>query len=116
MKHEQKNCERCGATFECKIGNITQCQCSEIVLTEATKIFLEESNFDCLCKNCLHQINEKMQMIAKLPTLKSLNNNLTEHLHYYQQGNLFVFTETYHLLRGYCCRNGCRHCPYGYNY
>jgi len=26
-----------------------------------------------------------------------------------------VFTETYHLKRGYCCKNGCRHCPYGYN-
>lgn len=26
-----------------------------------------------------------------------------------------VFTEAYHLKRGYCCKNGCRHCPYGYN-
>ncbi|WP_323756859.1 DUF5522 domain-containing protein [Roseivirga sp.] len=25
-----------------------------------------------------------------------------------------VFTEKYHLKRGYCCKNGCRHCPYGY--
>lgn len=28
-------------------------------------------------------------------------------------GNL-VFTEKYHLKRGYCCENGCRHCPYGF--
>lgn len=26
-----------------------------------------------------------------------------------------VFTEQYHLKRGYCCESGCRHCPYGYN-
>ena len=26
-----------------------------------------------------------------------------------------VFTEKYHLKRGYCCKSGCRHCPYGYN-
>jgi hypothetical protein len=26
-----------------------------------------------------------------------------------------VFTEKYHLKRGYCCQSGCRHCPYGYN-
>lgn len=26
-----------------------------------------------------------------------------------------VFTEKYHLKRGYCCEGGCRHCPYGYN-
>lgn len=23
-----------------------------------------------------------------------------------------VFTEAYHLKRGYCCENGCKHCPY----
>ncbi len=26
-----------------------------------------------------------------------------------------VFTEKYHLKRGYCCESGCRHCPYGYD-
>lgn len=25
-----------------------------------------------------------------------------------------VFTAAYHLKRGYCCKNGCRHCPYGF--
>ncbi|MGB1971385.1 MAG: DUF5522 domain-containing protein [Flavobacteriaceae bacterium] len=25
-----------------------------------------------------------------------------------------VFTEKFHLKRGYCCESGCRHCPYGY--
>ncbi|CAN5378082.1 hypothetical protein BH11BAC2_BH11BAC2_21740 [soil metagenome] len=23
-----------------------------------------------------------------------------------------VFTEKYHLKRGYCCQNGCKHCPW----
>jgi 2-iminoacetate synthase ThiH len=23
-----------------------------------------------------------------------------------------VFTEKYLLKRGYCCNNGCKHCPY----
>ena len=26
---------------------------------------------------------------------------------------LFVMTSAYLLDRGYCCDNGCRHCPYG---
>ena len=26
-----------------------------------------------------------------------------------------VFTEQYHLKRGYCCESNCRHCPYGFN-
>ena len=30
-----------------------------------------------------------------------------------ENGNL-VFTEKYHLNRGYCCKNGCRHCPWKY--
>jgi hypothetical protein len=25
-----------------------------------------------------------------------------------------VFTEQYHLRRGYCCASGCRHCPYDF--
>ncbi|WP_369427658.1 DUF5522 domain-containing protein [Pontibacter harenae] len=41
---------------------------------------------------------------------------LTEGEDYYlnEQG-LMVFTAKYHLKRGYCCQNGCRHCPYGFN-
>lgn len=26
-----------------------------------------------------------------------------------------VFKEEYHLRRGYCCKSGCKHCPYGYD-
>jgi hypothetical protein len=32
----------------------------------------------------------------------------------YFDGPYLVFTEAYHLKRGYCCESGCRHCPYGY--
>ena len=36
-KHEPRNCPRCNKTFECKVGNIAQCQCSSIVLSEEEK-------------------------------------------------------------------------------
>jgi hypothetical protein len=26
-----------------------------------------------------------------------------------------IFTEKYHLKRGYCCKSGCKHCPYGFD-
>lgn len=26
-----------------------------------------------------------------------------------------IFTEKYHLKRGYCCKSGCKHCPYDFN-
>jgi Family of unknown function (DUF5522) len=34
--------------------------------------------------------------------------------YFYYENGLMVFTEAYHLLRGYCCERGCRHCPYGF--
>jgi hypothetical protein len=33
--------------------------------------------------------------------------------HYYFENGFMVFTEAWHTQRGYCCGNGCRHCPYG---
>ncbi len=40
---------------------------------------------------------------------------LEENIDYYinEDGN-FVFTREYHLKRGYCCKNKCLHCPWGY--
>jgi hypothetical protein len=36
-----------------------------------------------------------------------------EHYYYNEEG-FIVLTARYHLERGYCCGNGCRHCPYNY--
>lgn len=33
---------------------------------------------------------------------------------YYNEEGLVVLTETYHLQKGYCCGNGCKHCPYDF--
>lgn len=39
---------------------------------------------------------------------------LKQGIDYYLDDNgLYVFTREYHLNRGYCCQNNCRHCPYG---
>lgn len=42
-------------------------------------------------------------------------NNLVEGEDYYfnEQGYI-VLTEKYHLQKGFCCGNGCKHCPYNY--
>ncbi|MEQ8238325.1 MAG: DUF5522 domain-containing protein [Cyclobacteriaceae bacterium] len=37
---------------------------------------------------------------------------LEEQDFYYTPEGFLVFTEKYHLKRGYCCNSGCRHCPY----
>jgi hypothetical protein len=35
--------------------------------------------------------------------------------YYYSPDGYIIFTEKYLLKRGYCCQNGCKHCPYGFN-
>ncbi|WP_316768287.1 DUF5522 domain-containing protein [Pedobacter frigiditerrae] len=34
--------------------------------------------------------------------------------YYFNDQGLMVFTEAYHLNRGYCCKNKCKHCPWNY--
>jgi hypothetical protein len=42
------------------------------------------------------------------------SNKLIESEDFYFENGLMVLTEKYHLKRGYCCKSGCRHCPYGF--
>ena len=48
-----KFCPRCGQLFECIPGNITECHCYGILLTEEEKKGIEQNYKDCLCANCL---------------------------------------------------------------
>lgn len=32
--------------------------------------------------------------------------------YYTTKEGYIVFTKKYHLKRGYCCNNKCKHCPY----
>ena len=52
-----KTCPRCGKTFEC-VHSI-DCWCVKVKLTDAAKAYLKEHYSDCLCKECLEEINGK---------------------------------------------------------
>lgn len=42
-----------------------------------------------------------------------MENKLIENIDYYlDEIGRMVFTQTYHLKRGYCCGNDCKHCPW----
>ncbi len=44
-----------------------------------------------------------------------MNESLKEGVDFYfNEDGFIVLTESYHLRKGYCCGNGCRHCPYEY--
>ena len=40
------------------------------------------------------------------------SSKLEEGVHYYMEGERVIFTALFHIERGQCCGNGCRHCPY----
>lgn len=111
-KHETECCPRCGILFECKVGDVMNCQCSQVVVSPKTYLFLEETEYGCLCKNCLSDI-DRMVLMAEESVFPSEPSNFVENVHYYIDAGLWVFTEFYHLSRGYCCGNHCRHCAYG---
>ncbi|HEX5155313.1 MAG TPA: cysteine-rich CWC family protein [Parafilimonas sp.] len=113
QKHEEKQCPRCSNLFECRAGDMYNCQCYAVALSDAAKLFLESTSYDdCLCKNCLLQIEQMVQFGLRHEFPKQ-GELMIEGLHYYFDNGYFVFTELYHLQRGYCCNNNCRHCAYG---
>ena len=47
--------------------------------------------------------------------MNSSNDKFIEGVDFYQNENGYtVLTEKYLLKRGFCCGNGCLHCPYNY--
>ena len=73
-KHEEVFCPICNGLFTCKMGDIANCQCNTVQLTEATVNFLAKTNLSCLCKDCLKRINQ-IVIVAKqhqFPTQKEL--------------------------------------------
>jgi hypothetical protein len=114
-----KKCTICQTEFSCGLSpEGKSCWCTDfpniIPLTEGA---------GCLCENCLRsEINERIHAFTHdlkqgkttntAVNYKSLTGKLMEGIDYYVEKGNFVFTEWYHLKRGSCCGNGCRHCPY----
>jgi Family of unknown function (DUF5522)/Cysteine-rich CWC len=103
-----KHCGRCQSKIDCYVDDINNCPCKEVKMTEKLKEFLSLTNYDCLCNNCLEALNN---LVNKTP---NESKNIDDSDDFYMDGNLFVFTELYHIKRGYCCKSNCRHCAYGY--
>lgn len=109
-----KVCDNCHEPFSCYSSG---CWCNDL-----PQIFPLDPNKDCYCRSCLKR--EVQQKIAN--TLANLSKDTfaeikklgeVEHLvegvdFYINESGYHVFTEWYHLRRGTCCGNGCKHCPY----
>ncbi|PSK95017.1 cysteine-rich CWC family protein [Taibaiella chishuiensis] len=69
--HETKSCPRCSAAFECKVGNVTACQCDGITFNDAEKDYIARNYADCLCRKCLLEIRHEIR-------LKSFNEKVNQ--------------------------------------
>jgi hypothetical protein len=119
---KNKNCSKCGTSFSCgNTGESNQCWCNDY-----PAFFLPDPAVDCFCPDCLKAAcaGKIDAYVASLTVEEAPRNKakdlpptdqLIEGLDYYLEDGKFVFKSWYHLKRGDCCRNGCRHCPYGYN-
>ena len=113
MDGKKKICPRCNKEFNCHSEHIATCACSKISLTHETKSFLANTFYDCICTDCLGKLNQLVAQEKQYP-FPGRGGALVEGIHYYQEDDYRVFTEFYLLSRGFCCRSGCRHCPYGF--
>ena len=65
---QTKYCPRCKQAFECKAGNITQCQCYGVELTAALRVFIKQQFDDCLCRDCLLQLQDEFEVAEEKHT------------------------------------------------
>jgi uncharacterized protein DUF5522/cysteine-rich CWC protein len=114
----KKSCSSCGESFTCGPERAEEkCWCEQLPHVS----FVANQDQDCLCPTCLceaiKELNCRGHAAAKSvhPATQIAVNppqSLVEGDDYYSEGGMIIFTERYHLRRGYCCENGCRHCPY----
>jgi hypothetical protein len=48
----------------------------------------------------------------KQTSIENKQEKFVEGVDYYFENGFMVLTEYFLRKRGYCCNNGCRHCPY----
>ncbi|NRA64196.1 MAG: cysteine-rich CWC family protein [Pseudobacteriovorax sp.] len=80
MKYLPDHCSLCERVFICKVGNIGQCECIEIELSNHLVRFLREEFESCLCVHCLRYLSSqqstmllnKETLMEKVKTQKSL--------------------------------------------
>jgi hypothetical protein len=103
MVKETKICSRC---HESNADD-------EVMRTYALNEHIDNAHYQRLCKTCILHLENLLIQIEKYPFPVN-GKPLVEKVHYYIESDFFVFTELYHLSRGYCCKNGCRHCAFGF--
>jgi hypothetical protein len=109
----KKSCPRCKSVFDCEAKTEKHCFCADVELSADTVAFLKKTHYDCLCANCLEQLDNLVMEASQKPFDPKIKN-LETGKYYYEEGGRIVLTELYHIAKGNCCMSGCRHCAYGF--
>jgi hypothetical protein len=119
-------CPLCGNDNQCRVakGHLYKglCWCAQIVVPGhiLSRLAAEWVEPACLCRSCLETIarvsaslKDPDAILTEVFRLRRASGSVLLPEDYYldENGNM-VFTAVYHLKRGTCCGNGCRHCPY----
>ncbi|MCK4855610.1 MAG: cysteine-rich CWC family protein [Bacteroidales bacterium] len=52
-----KICPHCQCDFECRNDNVMECDCVNVILTKEAFHFISSRYSECLCVDCLLEIN-----------------------------------------------------------
>lgn len=105
-------CQRCNSG-KADMHFRHQLKLEDCDISPELKSFLGKSNFEFLCAHCLSDLEKLMRKSQEIP-FPSGKQQVIEGVHYYREKGCWVFTELYSLQRGYCCKQGCRHCAWGF--
>ena len=103
-------CPLCGRPNDCQLCTVDAykgpCWCAKVKIPAEliARVPAELQNRACICRDCVMKFHREKNQ--GLPIAKILPGD------FYFENGVMVFAESYHLRRGYCCGNGCRHCPY----
>jgi len=112
-------CPNCKKTLTCQADQRGKCWCAAY----PSILQINENVIGCYCSDCLQEkVKEAInEYVAEVKSGKRENEaskfanssaGLQEGIDYYVENGLFVLTEWFHLKRGECCGNSCRHCPF----
>jgi len=102
MCHGDNRCRRAASDSE---GTPCWCEQAHIPKELLDRLSPADRGSVCVCPICVARFNQSR---AYQPTPEAGD-------YYHDPEGRWVFTEAYHLRRGYCCGNGCRHCPFETN-
>ncbi len=101
-------CPLCGESNGCAMAGGASCPgacwCQVVDIPPALleRLPVEARDVACICHACVARERRRAPEPSRARPGES----------YFTPDGRFVFTARYHLRRGYCCGNGCRHCPY----